>query len=297
MTLTETRRYPPDNSVGLNPVGLKSIELVKRFRTFKRLKTVKSWLCLGLFVCQPAAAEDLVQYSTIGALLAGEYDGDMSVARLTRMGNFGLGAVNGLAGEMMALDGAFYVADAQGKTTRLEADSRMPFAIVTRWQPQQTRSVQNVKNSDYAALQQACAGLADNPNVPAALRIDGLFSELLLRSERPQQKPYAPLAQVMKTDEVRFRADDVRGTLIGFYTPGYLSGVSVPGYHFHFIAEDLRLGGHVLDAQLAQGNISVQLLTGFRVEFPDNSRFARLNLFEDHAQALRRVEGLEGLPE
>ena len=56
----------------------------------------------------------LFQASTIGALLDGAYDGDLSFAELAEHGDLGLGTLNGLDGEMIALDGGFFRADVDG---------------------------------------------------------------------------------------------------------------------------------------------------------------------------------------
>ncbi|HET9184774.1 MAG TPA: acetolactate decarboxylase, partial [Solirubrobacterales bacterium] len=56
----------------------------------------------------------LFQASTIGALLDGAYDGDLSFAELAEHGDLGLGTLNGLDGEMIALDDGFYRADVEG---------------------------------------------------------------------------------------------------------------------------------------------------------------------------------------
>ena len=60
----------------------------------------------------------LFQASTIGALLEGAYDGDLSFAELAEHGDLGLGTLNGLDGEMIALDGRFYRADVDGASAR-----------------------------------------------------------------------------------------------------------------------------------------------------------------------------------
>ena len=67
----------------------------------------------------------LFQASTIGALLDGAYDGDLSFAELAEHGDLGLGTLNGLDGEMIALDGGFYRADV-GAVGEIEADERTP---------------------------------------------------------------------------------------------------------------------------------------------------------------------------
>ena len=66
----------------------------------------------------------LFQASTIGALLDGAFDGDLSFAELAQHGDLGLGTLNGLDGEMIALDGEFFRADADGGSTRSAARRR-----------------------------------------------------------------------------------------------------------------------------------------------------------------------------
>lgn len=58
----------------------------------------------------------LFQTSTIEALLGGNYDGDVTFAELGARGDFGLGTLDALDGEMVALDGAFYQIKAGGRT-------------------------------------------------------------------------------------------------------------------------------------------------------------------------------------
>ena len=47
----------------------------------------------------------LFQASTIGALLDGAFEGDLRFAELAEHGDLGLGTLNGLDGEMIAIDG------------------------------------------------------------------------------------------------------------------------------------------------------------------------------------------------
>src|SRR4029077_19106473 len=68
----------------------------------------------------------LFQASTIGALLEGSYEGDVSFAELAEHGNLGLGTVNHLDGEMVALDGRFYRADVACRIEELPGPERTP---------------------------------------------------------------------------------------------------------------------------------------------------------------------------
>ena len=66
----------------------------------------------------------LFQASTIGALLDGAFDGDLSFAELAEHGDLGLGTLNRLDGEMIALDGEFFRADVDGAVTPIAPGRR-----------------------------------------------------------------------------------------------------------------------------------------------------------------------------
>ena len=48
---------------------------------------------------------ELFQTSTVQALLAGAYDGDVTLAEILEHGDLGLGTLDGLDGELIVLDG------------------------------------------------------------------------------------------------------------------------------------------------------------------------------------------------
>src|SRR3954453_15163407 len=75
-------------------------------------------------------AHVLFQASTIAALLQGAYDGDLSFSELAEHGNLGLGTLNGLDGEMIAIDRRFYRADVDGAVSEVDGATRTPFAVV-----------------------------------------------------------------------------------------------------------------------------------------------------------------------
>ena len=75
------------------------------------------------------------QASTIGALLDGAYEGDLSFAELAEHGDLGLGTLDHLDGEMIALDGRFYRADVDGRINEVAPDARTPFGVVVWFEP------------------------------------------------------------------------------------------------------------------------------------------------------------------
>ena len=67
-----------------------------------------------------------------------------------------------------------------------------------------------------------------------------------VRAIPAQQKPFPTLADAAKTQSV-FTFSESSGTIVGIYTPVFFKGLNVAGYHLHFISDDRKTGGHILD--------------------------------------------------
>jgi acetolactate decarboxylase len=85
--------------------------------------------------------DEVFQTSTMGALLAGVYEGDVTIRELLRHGDFGLGTFNALDGEMLVLDGVCYQLRSDGSATIADAVELSPFAMLTWFQPDDTIAV------------------------------------------------------------------------------------------------------------------------------------------------------------
>jgi acetolactate decarboxylase len=57
---------------------------------------------------------EIFQSSTINALLEGMYNGDLTLGEFRKHGDFGLGTLNALNGERVALDGKFFQVKSDG---------------------------------------------------------------------------------------------------------------------------------------------------------------------------------------
>ena len=132
-------------------------------------------------------------------------------------------------------------------------------------------------------------GLMEGPNLFYAVRVDGRFASVTTRSVPRQEKPYPSLADVAKTQPV-FHLEDVTGTLAGFRFPDFARGLNVPGFHFHFLTEDRRAGGHVLDMVLAEGELAIDASARFHLELPTDPTFLHADLGHDRGDALDRAE-------
>ena len=234
-------------------------------------------------------AEDarLFQYSTIDALLAGNYEGDMSVAELARHGNFGLGPYNRVDGEMILLDGVFYKVKGSGKVELAKPDEYSPLAIVTDFRPNITLDISDAKT--LAELEAKLDANLDNKNLFYAIRLEGDFEGVTTRAIYPQDKPYKPLAEVSKTQSV-FNIGNSQGQLIGFRSPAFVKGFNVPGYHWHFLSGDRSSGGHVLALHLLTGKARIATISAVELKIPTSDGFKQADQSKDRSQELHAVE-------
>src|SRR4051794_7288420 len=164
------------------------------------------------------------QTSTLDALLDGGFDGDVSFAELATHGDFGLGTLNGLDGEMIALEGRFLRADVDGRITEVDPAARTPFAVLTWFAP--TVSFSLDEPSDHAALVREINRHAPPGSPVCAVRIEGAFDVVHARSVPRHEPPYSSLDQIAHEQHV-FDFADVEGTMVGFRFPAYAQGIEL----------------------------------------------------------------------
>jgi acetolactate decarboxylase len=207
----------------------------------------------------------LFQASTIGALLEGSYEGDVSFAELAEHGDLGLGTVNHLDGEMIALDGRFYRADVEGRIEELAGSRRTPFAVVVPFDPAIDFDLEG--SVDHEAILAELDRRIPSGAATCAVRLDGRFELIRARSVPRQEPPYRPLTEVVAEQSV-FELGAVDGTMLGFRFPDYVEGIEVSGWHLHFISEDRARGGHVLDSRSSRLHVRLDPSGELHVELP-----------------------------
>jgi acetolactate decarboxylase len=229
----------------------------------------------------------LYQTSTINALLEGVYDGDITFQELKEHGNFGLGTVNHLDGEMLALDGIFYQIKSDGIAYPVDATMKTPFAVVTFFEPDQALSIDTPL--DDKELAGYLDSLLPTKNIFYAIKLEGTFSYIKARSVPRQFKPYPPLVEVVKEQKI-FEFHNARGTILGFRLPEYMKGINVPGYHLHFITENRKAGGHVLECNIEDVHVEIDYTNNLFMILPETDDFYNLNLTKDKQKQLDKIE-------
>jgi acetolactate decarboxylase len=188
--------------------------------------------------------------------MMGRYDGVMPIPELLHGGDFGLGTLDHLDGELIVLDGRAYQVRGDGVVAEAGPDRSTPFAIMTPFEPDREFACPHVGNlSDLDARLDDALGQQDNF---LAMRIDGRFAAITLRSVHRQEAPYRPLVEVVRGQSV-WTHREVSGTLVGFRSPAWVGELNVPGYHWHFLSDDRTVGGHVLDCRVRAGRVQYQV--------------------------------------
>jgi acetolactate decarboxylase len=230
----------------------------------------------------------LFQASTIGALLDGAFDGDLSFAELAEHGDLGLGTLNRLDGEMIAIDGEFFRADVDGAVRPIAAAEKTPFAVVTRFEAEIDLRLEGALS--HQELLARLDGLVPGDASSCAIRLDGHFQSVRARSVPAQSPPYRPLTEVVADQHV-FELSNVDGTMLGFRFPAYVEGIEVGGYHLHFISADRSRGGHVLDSRSDGLRARLDPSNDLHVELPPRIELADPDLAAATHAAIERAEG------
>lgn len=211
----------------------------------------------------------LYQHGTLGGLMQDLMDGTERIGALSDFGDFGLGTLEGSNGEVIFLDGDIYQADESGKVNRLSGNELTPYAAVTNFESEEQFSLS--KASDDTVKASILEKISHN--LFAAVKIDGVFERMHVRVAPKQEKPYPRFVEIAR-NQPEFEADHISGTIVGFFTPGLFHGAAAAGFHLHFISDDRKFGGHVLDFDLAEGNVELMELAEFRQHFPtDNADY------------------------
>ena len=230
--------------------------------------------------------QTVFQTSTVNALMEGASTGDMTMGELKTHGDFGLGTFDGLDGEMIELDGKVFQVRADGHAHPVEDSTRTPFATVSFFKADESARLD--RPCDQAEMLATVATMLPSQNIFHALRIEGRFDYVKARAVAKQDKSVG-LEQAAREEPV-FEFHDVEGTIVGFFTPDYLRGVNVPGYHLHFITADRSAGGHMLDCRTAHVTIKIHHTPEFELGTPGTEEFLKADLSRDHTAAIAKIE-------
>ncbi len=234
-----------------------------------------------------AEPDTLYISAPVNALVEGIFQADTTIADVKRHGDLALGTFNHLDGEMVMVDGQAYQVTGAGEVKPAPDNACSPFAIAVFFHELSRDELPNGFNGAEELFSRIDA-LLPSTNVMYALRVEAFFSLVRTRSV-PRQENYRPLVEITR-DQPTFERRDIRGTLVGFYTPAFMASLNVPGIHLHFLSEDRSFGGHLLHCQAEHAVVQVQILRRMCMDLPSSLTFLTADFTRDTAEDLEKAE-------
>ncbi|KAE9363308.1 alpha-acetolactate decarboxylase [Stipitochalara longipes BDJ] len=236
------------------------------------------------------ANNEIYQFSVMSALMSGLASpaSSIPVSELLTHGDFGVGTFEGMDGEMVVVGSKAYQFRGDGSTHEVSPDQLVPFAMVSRFVPQLTKTI---KTKTKAALQEEIEStLPDAKNAFVLFKAHGQFEKIKIRAIHAQSYPGQPLPQLTENQMIK-EFHSVKGTIVGLRSPGWSVGMSVVGVHAHFINEDRKSGGHILELS-AEEDVLLELAVSnsLHLQLPKSSEFGARELELDEA-GINKAEG------
>jgi len=217
------------------------------------------------------------QYSIWWAFVNKVFDGDLKVSTLKTKGDIGLGSFDFLDGEMVMVDGIPYRIRENGEISAGADDDEVVYANAVFFDEDGSFMINETINFDSLRSK-------INQNLPShnffyAFKIHGTFKSLKLGGLNKQEKPFDVGLDVLIPNRPVFEGENITGTMIGFYCPEFIGNINVAGFHFHFISDDLKMGGHVMEFESTEPlKVPYDKIADYHFQVPDNEDFENVSL-------------------
>ena len=201
------------------------------------------------------------QTDALTDLLHGNYESVTTVGEVFPGTFLGLGVADRLDGEIVSVDGNTWRVPASGIPEIAQSQLGMPFAISAEGGSAIPIAVEAAVTMDDISqrIEAIVSERQDGNHSIVAVRIEGKFSHVLLRSEHKQEPPFQHLDEVLR-HEVQFPFESWSGTLVGFSFPQVDDqGITIPGLHLHAISHDRNSGGHCHQATVSEATMVIWL--------------------------------------
>lgn len=239
--------------------------------------------------------QSMYQVSTLQALLMGYSKTVVTVGELLKHGNTGLGTFEDVNGEMIVLDGVCYRAANDGSVTVVAPETGVPFAAVTQMKSKRAFQLGEISGIDDLKNELTLRVEEDfGLNSMHVVRIDGSFEKVSARSESGYRAHHVTLKDALSLTQRDFYFENLKGSLVCIYYPDYMDGINAAGWHFHFVSEDKKLGGHVFDLRMKEGSVTLDKISMIDIRLPMDAAFDTYSLKEVSKDEVKSVEQGKG---
>lgn len=216
-------------------------------------------------------------YSIWEAFVNKIYDGNLTAGELKQKGTIGLGSYNSLDGELIMLDGILYEALGNGTVIVVNDSTKIAYANTAFYEEDKSLKLENLTN--YDVLRKQINEQISSKNFFYSFKIHGTFETLKLGGVPKQEKPYTQGLDVLIPNRPIFDRKNSTGTMVGFYCPDFIGKINVAGYHFHFISDDKKSAGHVMEFSNASNlEGGFKRIAKYQFDLPETSEYENVNL-------------------
>lgn len=202
---------------------------------------------------------DIFQFSTFAAHTAGFNTGQPRTADLTSHGTDGIGIYED-GTLMILLDSQAYTVRKDGAAVPAPMDDRLPFAMVTIYQPTYRIQLSSLTFDDLEELISSSElGAARGVNTLMPFKITTIFTSMTL--------------------EQGGRRANVGGTIFGYIVPKWMREISGTRIHAHFLDEEEGKGGRVESFEV-EGGVTLGFAKSgrFHLGFPQGPEWEDVRL-------------------
>lgn len=203
--------------------------------------------------------KNLFQQGTMQILSEGLLDGSISLEELMEHGDTGIGTGEGIDGELIILNGKGFKINHKGEGIQLGNSFEIAFADVHFENYEKFEQISTIDLDEYLAdIKKRILG----ENIFFSVKIYGEFEVIHTRSSKKSTKPY-PNIEKIANNQVEFYTENITGTILSYYSPLLYQGITVAGFHSHFIADDYTIGGHVISSKIKNASVYIQKFASF----------------------------------
>jgi acetolactate decarboxylase len=215
-------------------------------------------------------------YSIWAALVNKVYDGTLSVKDAKARGDIGLGTYNGADGELIMLDGEMYHVPSSGQVYVANDSMQIPYLNATFFDKDDSFELSGRMN--YDSVRKRIQDKFPSRNFFYAFKIHADLDTLKLGSLYKQERPYEEGLDSLMPKRPTFNKTNVSGTMVGFFCPDFMGDINVAGFHLHFLSDDKKTGGHVMEFTGKNFKIEIDKISSYQFVLPETVDFDTVNL-------------------
>lgn len=210
----------------------------------------------------------LFQHNTLGSVMVGNYDGTITVEEVLTKGNLGIGTYDKIDGELIVLDKIPYQAHSDGKIYKAKPEDTLPYISIADCT--NGIEIEVPYKMEHPQFYEWLKPQLISPNLFSMIRVDGEFSSVKARVVKAQKKPYRSFKEAV-SEQVIFKKEEMKGTIIGLYTPTLFGMISAQGFHSHIINDERDFGGHLLEFTINKGSVKLYAQDSLVQDLPTNN--------------------------